>query len=79
MEGSCQLGSEERIEGFKICAISRSNHQESKVAMIYLLREKASIQQIGEMQAIYTFMIKIAVDVRRNLLAGGGEMHADCE
>ncbi len=24
-------------------------------------------------------MIKIAVDTRREVLAGGGEMHADCE
>lgn len=24
-------------------------------------------------------MIKIAVDIRRRILAGGGEMHADCE
>jgi len=24
-------------------------------------------------------MIKIAVDTRRTILAGGGEMHADCE
>ncbi len=27
----------------------------------------------------YSFMIKIVVDVRRRTLAGGGEMHADCE
>ncbi len=24
-------------------------------------------------------MIKLAVDIRRNILAGGGEMHVDCE
>ena len=24
-------------------------------------------------------MIKLAVDIRRNSLVGGGEMHADCE
>jgi len=24
-------------------------------------------------------MIKIVVDIRRGILAGGGEMHADCE
>jgi hypothetical protein len=27
----------------------------------------------------YAYMIKIVVDVRRGTLAGGGEMHADCE
>ena len=34
--------------------------------MIYLLQE-------------YDGMIKIVVDVRRKILAGGGEMHSDCE
>ncbi len=24
-------------------------------------------------------IIKLAVDIRRNILAGGGQMHADCE
>ena len=27
----------------------------------------------------YETMIKIVVDVRRRILAGGGEMHSDCE
>lgn len=27
----------------------------------------------------YSYMIKIVVDVRRQTLAGGGEMQADCE
>ena len=27
----------------------------------------------------YSRMIKLAVDIRRRILAGGGEMHADCE
>lgn len=47
--------------------------------MIYLLKEKASIVELQEMQAIYISLIKIAVDIRRKTLAGGGEMHADCE
>lgn len=47
--------------------------------MIHILREKASPQQIREMLQEYTTMIKIVVDVRRRILAGGGEMHADCE
>jgi len=31
------------------------------------------------MLEVYPFMIKIVVDVRRRILTGGGEMHADCE
>ncbi len=47
--------------------------------MIYSIREKVTSRQIGEMLEAYTHMIKIVVDIRRKLLAGGGEMHADCE
>ncbi len=47
--------------------------------MIHLLREKAMPEQIQDMLAEYKKMIKIAVDVRRTTLAGGGIMHADCE
>ncbi len=47
--------------------------------MIHLLREKATPEQVQDMLAEYKKMIKVAVDVRRNALAGGGIMHADCE
>jgi hypothetical protein len=47
--------------------------------MIQWLDQPASRQQIQEMLAAYSYMIKIVVDVRRRTLAGGGEMHADCE
>jgi len=47
--------------------------------MIYLLKDHASPAQIQDMLIEYRSMIKIAVDIRRNILAGGGEMHADCE
>jgi hypothetical protein len=47
--------------------------------MIHLLRQKATRQQIDEMlQELGTF-IKLAVDIERDVLAGGGVMHADCE
>ena len=45
----------------------------------HLLRAKATPEQIREMLAEYTVMIKVAVDIRRKVLAGGGIMHADCE
>ncbi len=47
--------------------------------MIHLLRERATPEQIAEMLEEYEEMIKIVVDIRRRVLSGGGEMHADCE
>ncbi len=47
--------------------------------MIYLLRDKATSAQVAEMVKEYESMIKIVVDIRRRMLAGGGEMHSDCE
>ena len=47
--------------------------------MIHLLRERATSNQIKEMLQEYEGMIKIVVDIRRRILSGGGEMHADCE
>jgi hypothetical protein len=46
---------------------------------IHVLRERATPQQIAEMLAEHTTLIKIVVDIRRKVLAGGGNMHADCE
>jgi len=47
--------------------------------VIHWLDQPASRAQVQEMLEAYSFMIKIVVDVRRRTLAGGGEMHADCE
>jgi hypothetical protein len=47
--------------------------------MIHLLKEKVTSAQIQEMLDRYESMIKIVVDIRRRVLSGGGEMHADCE
>ena len=47
--------------------------------MIHLLKEKATPNQVEEMLKEFSGMIKIVVDVRRQLLSGGGEMHSDCE
>jgi hypothetical protein len=47
--------------------------------MIHLLREPANKIQIHEMLQEYEGLIKIVVDIRRCVLAGGGEMHSDCE
>jgi len=47
--------------------------------MIHTLREKTSPNQAKDMLQEYETMIKIVVDIRQRILAGGGEMHADCE
>ena len=47
--------------------------------MIYILRDKATAEQVTQMLREYESMIKIVVDIRRHILAGGGEMHSDCE
>ncbi len=47
--------------------------------MIHLLKGKAVPAQVQEMLQEYDGMIKIVVDIRRRVLSGGGEMHADCE
>jgi len=47
--------------------------------MIYLIRDRATKEQIDEMLQMYGTYIKLAVDIERKILAGGGEFHADCE
>ena len=47
--------------------------------MIHVIRDRATAQQVAEMlEALQTY-IKLAVDVNRRILAGGGALHADCE
>ena len=48
--------------------------------MILIVRRPASPEQLTQMeQAFGDALIKLAVDVEREILAGGGELHADCE
>ncbi len=47
--------------------------------MIHLIKERATPEQIREMLEVLQTYVKLAVDVRRKIIAGGGEMHADCE
>jgi hypothetical protein len=47
--------------------------------MIHLIREKATPQQMSEMLETLGTYIKLAVDIRRKILTGGGILHADCE
>ena len=47
--------------------------------MIHIIRSRASSQQITDMLEALETYIKLAVDVRRGILAGGATMHADCK
>ena len=47
--------------------------------MIYIIRERATSQQIQAMLQPLGTYIKLAVDIERQILAGGGTLHADCE
>jgi hypothetical protein len=47
--------------------------------MIYILHNKVTAEQLIDMLKEYESMLKIVVDIRRRVVAGGGEMHSDCE
>jgi hypothetical protein len=47
--------------------------------MIHLICSNATKQQVEEMLETLQVYIKLAVDIRRGILAGGGALHADCE
>lgn len=46
---------------------------------ILIVREPTALSRIMEMRAEFGSVIKLAVDLEREILAGGGELHADCE
>jgi hypothetical protein len=47
--------------------------------MIHIIREHSTPEQMKEMLEMLQTYIKLAVDIDRGVLAGGGAMHADCE
>lgn len=47
---------------------------------VHIIRERATPKQMAEMaEAFGGMLIKLAVDVERGILAGGGGLHSDCE
>lgn len=46
---------------------------------MHLIKQRASETELQEMMEELENYIKLAVDVKRNILVGGGEYHADCE
>ncbi|WP_341532145.1 DUF5674 family protein (plasmid) [Nostoc sp. UHCC 0302] len=47
--------------------------------MILIIREPATSEQIKEMLKTWEVFIKIAVDIERKVIAGGGVRHYECE
>ena len=47
--------------------------------MILIIREPATSEEIDEMLKTWEVFIKIAVDIERKVIAGGGVRHYECE
>ena len=47
--------------------------------VIHIIRSRATQQEMIEMLEKLETYIKLAVDIERDILAGGGGMNADCE
>ena len=46
---------------------------------ILLIKKRAKKEEIRQMLTALKSYIKLAVDIKREILAGGGILHADCE
>ena len=46
---------------------------------VLILRSPPTTKQLDELLSVFQTFIKLAVDVRRAVVAAGGELHADCE
>lgn len=48
--------------------------------MLLIIHQPATNEQLKQMADIFDgVLIKVAVDVKRGILVGGGALHADCE
>jgi len=48
--------------------------------MILIIREPITLAQLNQMKMNEKqIVIKLAVDIQREILAGGGDLHSDCE
>lgn len=47
--------------------------------IIHVIIDRATSEQMRDMLSYYGIVVKVAVDIERGILAGGGEMHAGCE
>ena len=59
---------------------SSSTRRRKEKDMMHIIRESVTPKQITEMSEVFGgLLIRLAVDVERGILAGGGELHADCK
>lgn len=47
--------------------------------MICVIRARATPEQMKQMLEALGIYVKLAVDIQRKVVVGGGELHADCE
>jgi hypothetical protein len=47
--------------------------------LILVIRERATKEQLDEMLKTWGVFIKLAVDIDREILAGGSQLHYECE
>jgi hypothetical protein len=47
--------------------------------VIHVLHQPATSKEFNAMLETLETYLKVVVDIRREVLAGGGELHADCE
>lgn len=47
--------------------------------MILIIRKQVTPEQMRQMLEVSETYSKLAVDIERGILAGGGELHVDCE
>jgi hypothetical protein len=47
--------------------------------MIQILHSRVTSEQMRSMLEALGIYVKLVVDIESNILAGGGELHADCE
>jgi len=47
--------------------------------VIHIIHDGATPEQMKDMLQMLQTYVKLAVDIERGILAGGGAMHADCE
>jgi Protein of unknown function (DUF5674) len=47
--------------------------------LVLIIRKRATAEEMDEMLLEFGLFIKLAVDIERCILAGGGEMHYYCE
>ncbi len=53
--------------------------RKGRTDLIHIIRDKATAGQHEQMLEELNPIVKLAVDIQREILAGGGQMHADCE